>query len=304
MRLFISHAWEDKALALTLFDLPDFIKPWIDIRELVGGDTLDSAITLAIDESHLFVVLLSRHSIHKSWVLKEVTWALEREAQKDRVFILPVVIDADVQISEAGAPINTLDNRIYIDGSDQSEKGIASTHASLKETLFRWACDWINTVEPAGDSNARFVRRVEQHILDYQTALFSVKALLAWPLEVLRREESKQHMIHSQQSYSELTDSLMPALSQYEEEIRWRFGMSAQRSFIKLSTFIRNDVFHGAAFAMNDIVESVNAYESVIQHHPDKLAEAREIQQARIASLEQVLDDLIRQTADFFQTIK
>jgi TIR domain len=91
MRVFISHAWEDKPLALALAQLPDFIDAWVDVRELLGGEKLDPTIITAIEDSHVFIVLISRISLAKAWVAQEVNWAMAREAQKDRVFVLPVV---------------------------------------------------------------------------------------------------------------------------------------------------------------------------------------------------------------------
>ena len=82
MRVFISHAWQDKPLALALAQLPDFVDVWVDVRELLGGQSLDPTIVRAIEDSHVFIVLVSRTSLGKAWVAKEVEWALAREAQK------------------------------------------------------------------------------------------------------------------------------------------------------------------------------------------------------------------------------
>ena len=43
MRVFISHAWQDKPLALALAQLPDFVDVWVDVRELLGGQSLEYA---------------------------------------------------------------------------------------------------------------------------------------------------------------------------------------------------------------------------------------------------------------------
>src|SRR5512147_2075457 len=92
MRVFISHAWEDKPVALELARLPPFVEAWVDVRELLGGQDLDPTIIEAIEDSHIFLTLVSRLSMTKPYVNKELAWALEREAKKDRVFILPVMI--------------------------------------------------------------------------------------------------------------------------------------------------------------------------------------------------------------------
>ena len=84
MRVFVSHAWEDKPLALELAKLPPFIHPWVDVRELLGGQQLDPTIIEAIEDSHVFLALVSEVSIGKRYVAKEVAWALEREAKELR----------------------------------------------------------------------------------------------------------------------------------------------------------------------------------------------------------------------------
>ena len=50
MRVFISHAWEDKPLALALAQLPDFIDAWVDVRELLGGESRRLLLQLQLHE--------------------------------------------------------------------------------------------------------------------------------------------------------------------------------------------------------------------------------------------------------------
>ena len=80
--------------------------------------------------------------------------------------------------------------------------------------------------------------------------------------------------------------------------------MSAQRGFARLVTFIRNEVFHGAAFALNDVIESINAYDAVLRQDPAALAAAEARRAERVAALEPVMAELVERTADYLDTLR
>jgi hypothetical protein len=304
MRIFISHAWEDKPLALVLANLPDFVVAWVDVRELLGGQSLDPTIIRAIDDSHVFIVLLSRNSITKAWVAKEVEWALEREAQKDRVFVLPIVIDASVDLAVCAPPFAAFSRRLYLNASDHTEAGLTKARESISATLFHWASDWLEQMEPKGDSSRRFAEALESDLIGFQTRLFAVKAALAWPLMTLVTDDAVAYLVKVKDDYNTFTEGFFPRLTGMNDEIRWRFGLAAQKGFSKLCTFILNEVFHGAAFALNDAIESINAYESVLQQDAAALAEADARREARVTALEPVMAELVERTANYVDTIK
>ncbi|MDH3221096.1 MAG: toll/interleukin-1 receptor domain-containing protein [Gammaproteobacteria bacterium] len=304
MRVFISHAWEDKPLALELAKLPDFVHAWVDIQELSGGQVLDPTIITAIEDSHVFIVLVSRISVAKDWVAKEIEWALDREAQKDRVFVLPVVIDSDLDLTMCPPPFAQFANQLFIDASDRSEDGIAASRSAIASTLFRWASDWLERLEPKGDSNRRFAEQLERDLLEYQKRLFAIKAVLAWPLTTLVEDDAVAHLITVKDSYNEFTDDFIPRLAGLDAELRWRFGVAAVRAFTQLATFIRNDVFHGAAYALNDVIESINAYDSELSANAEALAAAEARRETRVAALEPVMAELVNRTANYIDTLK
>ena len=304
MRLFISHAWEDKALALDLTRLPEFVKSWVDIQELSGGQLLDTSIIRAIEDCHIFVVLLSQISVKRNWVAKEVEWALEREELKDRVFVLPLILDSDLDIASCPPPFDRLTDRLYLDVSDRSETGLAESRRVIEKTLFHWSSDWLERLEPEGDSNRLFSEQLERDLLEYQVRLFDVKAMLAWPLTTLVTDDAVMHLIKVKDRYNEFTESFIPRIAGLDAELRWRFGVAAQRAFKQLATFIRNDVYHGAAYALNDIIESVNAYESQLSTNADALAEAETRREQRVAALEPVMTELTHRTASYIDTLK
>lgn len=304
MRVFISHAWQDKPLALALAQLPDFVDVWVDVRELLGGQTLDPTIVRAIEDSHVFIVLLSRTALAKAWVAKEVEWALAREAQKDRVFVLPVLIEPGIDFTACEPPFAAFGERLYIDASDTSEAGLAKSRAAIGLTLFHWASDWLEQMEPRGDSNHHFAETLEADLAEYQTRLFAVKAALAWPLPTLVQDDAVAHLVQVKDAYNAFTERFMPRLTQADGEIRQRFGVSAQRGFARLVTFIRNEVFHGAAFALNDVIESINAYDAVLSQDATALAAAEQRRSERVAALEPVMAELVERTADYLDTLR
>lgn len=304
MRIFVSHAWEDKPIALALVKLPDFVDAWVDVRELLGGQTLDPTILQAIEDSHVFMVLLSRISIAKPWVAKEVEWALWRETQKNRVFILPVVIDEGIDLADCAPPFSQFTERLFIGASDCSEAGLAQARERITLTLFHWASDWLERVEPKGDSNHLFAETLEHDLGEFQTKLFAVKAALAWPLPTLVQDDAVAHLVKVKDEYNSFTEHFIPRLLASDNEIRRRFGVSAQRGFARLVTFIRNEVFHGAAFALNDVIASINAYETVLVKEPVALAEAEARRESRVKALEPVMAELVGRTADYVDTLQ
>lgn len=304
MRVFISHAWQDKPLALALAKLPDFVEVWVDVRELLGGQTLDPTIVRAIEDSHVFVVLVSRISLAKVWVAKEVEWALRREAQKDRVFVLPVLIEPGIDFTTCEPPFAAFAERLHIDASDTSELGQEKSRTAIGLTLFHWASDWLEHMEPRGDSNHLFAEALEADLAEYQTRLFAVKAALAWPLPTLVQDDAVAHLVKVKDEYNAFTERFMPRLTEADGEIRQRFGLSAQRGFARLVTFIRNEVFHGAAFALNDVIESINAYDAVLSQDAAALTAAEQRRTERVLALGPVMAELVERTADYLDTLR
>ena len=303
MRIFVSHAWEDKPLALELAKLPDFVNVWVDVRELLGGQSLDPTIIEAIEDSHIFIVLLSHTAISKAWVAKETEWALAREAQKDRVFVLPVLIDPGIELAACAPPFAQFAQRLFIDASDRSEAGLSKSRAAISNTLFHWTSDWLEKMEPRGDSDRRFVEALERDLIGFQTRLFAVKAALAWPLATLVQDDAVAHLIQVKDDYNAFAEPFLLRLKGMDDEVRWRFGLPAQKGFAMLATFILNEVYHGAAFALNDAIESINAYGPVLSKDTAALAEADARREARVTALVPVMSKLVERTAAYLGTL-
>ncbi len=96
--IFISYAKEDADIAETLYAeiKKKHYSPWLDTKELVGGQEWRHEITRAIKVSRCFLAILSSSSISKrGFVQKELKTALDvsDEMPKSSVFIIPVRLD-------------------------------------------------------------------------------------------------------------------------------------------------------------------------------------------------------------------
>lgn len=305
MRVFISHAWEDKPLALELARLPPYVHAWVDVRELLGGQDLDPTIIEAIEDSHVFLTLVSRVSMGKPYVNKELAWALQREAAKDRVFVLPVMLEPGISLVESGSEsFRQLGTRLFVSATDRSEAGLAAARSAISDTLFHWASDWLDRFEPRGDHDRRFVDALEAQLVDYRERLFAVKATLEWPLAKLVQPDALAHLNQVKDRYNEFTDGFAARLVAMDAEVRWRFGAPAQRGFKRLRDFVIDEVYQGAAFALNDVIESINSWDALLSRDAAALAAADTRRSERTAALEPVLAELVERTTDFVQTLE
>ncbi|MEJ1193050.1 toll/interleukin-1 receptor domain-containing protein [Pseudarthrobacter sp. CCNWLW207] len=94
-RIFLSHATEDKPRVLQVYaqillKYPE-ISSWIDMFEILAGDSLIDKIAEGMDRADRFFIFLSPISITKPWVQAELKRALNHEINgiKPR-FVVPV----------------------------------------------------------------------------------------------------------------------------------------------------------------------------------------------------------------------
>jgi DeoR/GlpR family transcriptional regulator of sugar metabolism len=137
MRVFLSHSSKHKPLVREVVHyLPEHVRPWIDEKQLLIGDSLDKSIKDALQVGTDFVVLfVDMSSATSTWVRKELRWALEHESHIGRTFVLPVVLDTEAWELIEPAEFR---NRKYISCADFSEEGIRTLANSLTSHLFAW----------------------------------------------------------------------------------------------------------------------------------------------------------------------
>lgn len=94
-RVFLSYAREDEAIAGALeralgragFDV------WLDTRDSMPGEEVWDELRDEIAARDAFVVLVSRQSMRRSWVEREVTWASHCRDTGGRPRVIPAILD-------------------------------------------------------------------------------------------------------------------------------------------------------------------------------------------------------------------
>lgn len=93
--IFISHASKDDDTVKRLREILELHGelPWVDSRELTGGDDLNAKIESSIRTARHFLVVISIDALSSEWVQREVAIALEETQQrKDGYKVISVVL--------------------------------------------------------------------------------------------------------------------------------------------------------------------------------------------------------------------
>lgn len=72
--VFISHAARDSWIAGVLAEKISALgaEPWLDVKDLEGGDVVVEKILEGLDACHEAVVLISPHSVESQWMVFEI----------------------------------------------------------------------------------------------------------------------------------------------------------------------------------------------------------------------------------------
>ncbi|MBT3389954.1 MAG: tetratricopeptide repeat protein [Chloroflexi bacterium] len=93
--IFISHSSKNDAFVKKLRETLELFDelPWVDSRELTGGDELETTIEKKVRSARQFLVVISIDALNSEWVQKEVKMALdEAEKRTDGYKIISVVL--------------------------------------------------------------------------------------------------------------------------------------------------------------------------------------------------------------------
>lgn len=146
MRIFVSHSGRDKALVRDLRNhLPPWIKTWIDEERLLFGSELSPSLKDAIDSEVDYVVLLfGRDAADSPWVRQEIGWALQREEQLERAFLLPILLEpVRERLAEFG-----LAGRLTLELTDFTADGTRLLAEKLINHLGAWMSDQLTRLAP------------------------------------------------------------------------------------------------------------------------------------------------------------
>jgi hypothetical protein len=139
--LFLCHASEDKEFVdifATYLDSRD-VDLWYDKREIKVGDSIVNRINDGLDAASHLVVVLSKSSVKKPWVQKELSSALMKQLQDKSITIIPLLRE-DCKIPALLADIKYADCRENINaGFQQLVDDIFGSRDGItkKESLIR-----------------------------------------------------------------------------------------------------------------------------------------------------------------------
>jgi hypothetical protein len=101
--IFLSYASPDRD---RVFEFHDFLvgkgfQVWMDKRNIKGGQNWDFEIKRALQKAAIIVVFLSQNSVNRrGYAQREIKIALDQAREKliDDIYLLPIMLDADVPI--------------------------------------------------------------------------------------------------------------------------------------------------------------------------------------------------------------
>lgn len=94
-QVFICHASEDKPFARQLAEglRSEGAGIWLDELEIRVGDSIIQKVSEGLQGASHLVIVLSKHSVAKPWVSKELSYSLMRQLHDKSIAILPVRLD-------------------------------------------------------------------------------------------------------------------------------------------------------------------------------------------------------------------
>jgi hypothetical protein len=259
MKIFLSHASQSKPLVRRLTEpLPAHVSIWLDRDAMGPGQRFAPRIEAAIQRDCDFVLLfIDEDALVSEWVQREATLALQRQLALQRVFVLPVLLQP------VGARMKALgidpEEMLYLDATDHSDAGIASGARTLAEELFKHCSMLIETLRSA--DRRRLLDELAEELTEFKQVAFRWQASMGNSLAVLSTNQAAfDHVRDSLAAYNAVSERFIPRLALHRDRITsaWRDRRSLCEDVREVLASIENDVYRGAMFRLNEIVESIH----------------------------------------------
>lgn len=135
MKIFLSHQSQNKSLVREFKSLlPSFLETWFDEENLPWGgifpDELKSSIQSGVD---FLIIFLDKDTLNSQWVKQELEWAIEREKEMKRKFVLPILLG---EVGTENLPAKFLE-RSYLHTVDTDRLSIAALANKATIKLFQ-----------------------------------------------------------------------------------------------------------------------------------------------------------------------
>ena len=135
MRIFLSHRSRDKALVREFRSLlPRFLDTWLDEDSLAWGDSFPAELKRSIQSGVDFLIIfLDNDALRSEWVKQELKWAIEREKELKRTFVLPILLE---EVASEILPPG-FSERLYLRLSDFTRASVESLANRVTLRLFQ-----------------------------------------------------------------------------------------------------------------------------------------------------------------------
>ncbi|MFP3647774.1 toll/interleukin-1 receptor domain-containing protein [Paraburkholderia sp. SIMBA_054] len=96
MKIFLSHHSHHKPLIREFKGmLPSFLLTWLDEESLSWGESVPAELKSTIQSGIDFIIIfLDKKALDSKWVMQELEWAIQREQELKRTFVLPILLEA------------------------------------------------------------------------------------------------------------------------------------------------------------------------------------------------------------------
>jgi len=291
MRIFLSHASESKPLVVRLTEpLPPHVQIWLDRDALAAGQRFGPRIEAAIRRDCDFVlVFIDEHALASDWVGRETALALQRQADLQRVFVLPVLLQPlGARMKELGIDPEEM---LYIDATDTSDDGIARAARLLGDELFKHCSLMIESLRNA-DRRA-MLDALSAEVTEYKQVAFRWQASMGNSLAVLSVNPAAfDHVRETLAAYNEVSERFIPRLALHRDRITaaWRDRRSLCEDVREVLAAIENEVYRGAMFSLNEVIEAI--------HHLDASGGAPAEEMAALDARKDALNEAARQALE------
>jgi hypothetical protein len=135
MKIFLSHSSRDQALVREVKALlPSFLNTWLDEDSLCWGDSFPAQLKSTIQSGIDFLLIfLNTHALNSNWVTQELEWAMQRERELKRIFILPILFEA---VASENLPAG-LSDRLSLKLIDQDRSSVEDLTKKITMKLFQ-----------------------------------------------------------------------------------------------------------------------------------------------------------------------
>ena len=255
MKVFLSHASENKAIIRQLHSyLPKHVRSWLDEDELDLGVKFPNVIERAIkEESDFVMVFLGEEALQSDWVERELGWALQREKDLKRTFVLPILLE-DVwdQVEN-----EELQDRLYLECFDHSETGLKQTAERLSQLLFAQVSRHFGQMKTTGASE--FLDDLERDFNSYKDIAFELSAILGNSLKVLSTNQAAFEQVSATVNrYNEFSSEFIKRLPSHCKQIQKLWGRNLAEECSAVMDFVENEVYRGQVYALNQVIEAIH----------------------------------------------